>query len=115
MTLTLGQPVIELGEITATTISISWSVPSGFVAEQYEVEWSSYQCPGNQTDGNAVMTGEVSKFIIPVLRAGTDYNVLVTAINPAGNFASNVLTIHTLEMGEFITGNHTVCIVYTDR
>ena len=101
MTLTPGQPVIET---TTTTISISWDVPSGFVAEQYKVDWSSHQCPGNQTEGNATMIGEVANFTIQELRAGTEYNVSVTAINPVGNSISNALSIHTLEMGECIAG-----------
>ena len=101
MTLTPGQPVIET---TATTISISWDVPSGFVAGQYKVDWSSHKCPGNQTEGSAIAMGEVANFTISELRAGTEYNVSVTAINPAGNFTSDVLSIHTLEMGECIAG-----------
>ena len=115
MTLTPGQPVIESGEITATTISISWSVPSGFVAEYYEIEWSSHKCPGAQTQRNAIMTGAATNFTIPELRAGTEYNVLVIAINPAGNFTTNVLSIHTLEMGECIAGMmHIMYPLYTD-
>ena len=114
MTVTPGQLVIESGKLTATTIFITWSVPSGFVTEQHKVEWFSHQCPGNQTEGNAIISGVATNFTIPELRAGTEYKISVTAINPPGNFTSNVLTIPTLEMGECNCRHCTVCAFHHD-
>ena len=102
MTVTPGQPIIESSEATATTIFISWSVPSGFVAEQYKIEWSSHQCPGSQAERNAITEGESTNVTLPGLRASTEFNISVTAINPAGHFTSDELIVYTLEMGKCI-------------
>ena len=99
-----GQPFVEESNGRETTISISWSVPIGSVVEQYEVEWSSHQCSDGPIDGSSTLIGAATNFTIEGLRAGTEYNVSVTAINSAGNFTSDVLNIHTLEMGECIAG-----------
>ena len=50
------------------------------------------------------MTGKIYNFTMQELRAGTEYNVSVIAINPAVNFTSDTLAIHTLELGECIAG-----------
>jgi len=34
-----GQPSVTVSSTTATTISLSWSVPSGSVVDNYEVMW----------------------------------------------------------------------------
>ena len=110
MTLAPGQPVL-VSESAETTISISWSVPSGSVVEQYEVEWSSHQCPNGPVEGNTTLTGATTNFTMQELRAGTEYNVSVTPINSAGNFTSDILNIHTLEMGEYIAGNYALVFI----
>ena len=74
------------------------------MAEQYKIEWSSRQCPDSQTEGNAIISRAATNFTIHDLRAGTDYSVSLTAINPVGNFTSSLLSMHTLEMGECIAG-----------
>ena len=99
-----GQPFVEESNGRETTISISWSVLNWSVVEQYEVKWSSHQCSDGPIDGSSTLTGAATNFTIQGLRAGTEYNVSVTAINSAGNFTSDVLNIQTLEMSECIAG-----------
>ena len=100
MTVAPGQPVIGLSEATETVIFISWSVPSVSLVNQYEVQWSSHQCPDSPVKGSTAISRASTSFIITELRAGTEYNVSVTAVNSAGNSTSDVLNIHTLEIGE---------------
>ena len=89
------KPVIVSNQTTATTISISWSVPSGSVVEQYEVEWSSHQCPDGQVE---TVTRNSSNFTVSNLWPETNYTISVSAINSAGRSTSDNQTLHTLEM-----------------
>ena len=68
------------------------------------MEWSSHQCSDGQTQGKNTLIGAAVSFTITELRADTEYNILVTAYNSAGNFTSNVLTERTLEMSKGISG-----------
>ena len=77
------------------------------MAEQYYgIDLTSHKCHRSQTEGD--VTGVATNFTIQGLRAGTEYNILVTAINSAGNFTTNLLSIHTLEMGECIDNVHEI-------
>ena len=92
------KPVIVYKKTTATTISISWSVPSGsVVVDQYEVEWSSHQCPDDQVE---TVTRNSSNFTVSNLWPETNYTISVTAINSAGRSTSDNQTLHTLKLGK---------------
>ena len=93
------KPVIVSNQTTETTISISWSVPSGSVVEQYEVEWSSHQCPDGQVE---TVTRNSSDFTVSNLWPETNYTISVSAINSAGRSTSDNQTLQTLEMGRII-------------
>ena len=92
------KPVIVSNKTTETTISISWSVPSGSVVElEYEVEWSSHQCPDGQVE---TVTRNSSNFTVSNLWPETNYIISVTATNSVGKSTSDNKTLHTLEMGK---------------
>ena len=91
------KPVIVSNNTTKTTISISWSVPSGSVVEQYEVEWSSHQCPDGQVE---TVTRNSSDFTVSNLWPETNYTISVTAINSVGKSTSDNQTLQTLKMGK---------------
>ena len=92
-----GKPVIVSNKTTETTISISWSVPSGSVVEQYEMEWSSHQCPDGQVE---TVTRNSSNFTVSNLWPETNYTISVTAINSVGKSTSDNQTLQTLKMGK---------------
>ena len=91
------KPVIVSNKTTETTISISWSVPTGSVVEQYEVEWSSHQCPDGQVE---TIARNSSDFTVSNLWPETSYTISVTAINSAGRSTSDNQTLQTLAMGK---------------
>ena len=82
-----GQPSATVSSTTATTISLSWSVPSGSVVDSYEVTW--------ETDGNrsntTITDGSIS-YTIRGLEAEANYTITVTASNTAGSAVSDPVT-----------------------
>ena len=87
-----GQPSVTVSSTTATTISLSWSVPSGSVVDSYEVVW--------ETDSSATITdGSITSYTITGLEEETNYTITVTATNAAGSAASEPVTGATLRPG----------------
>ena len=87
---------------TSTSLYLSWSVPNGTVATEYEIELSPIQCPENNL---VFVISEKTDHEISDLRAGTSYNITVKAISPAGNTSSDTVNIKTEEKGEIIIFN----------
>ena len=89
---------------TATTISLSWSVPSGSVVTSYVVMWQrdTSMCPGDDEGSMSVTTTDIStSHTITVQQEDSDYVITVTAVNAAGSSApSNDVTATTREAGE---------------
>ena len=74
---------------TATTISLSWSVPSGSVVDSYEVAWqrdTSGDCP-DVDEGSMSITDGSNSYTISELEEYSDYTITVTATNAAGSSA----------------------------
>jgi len=69
---------------TATTISLSWSVPSGSVVESYEVVWI-----GGGIRSSAAITDGSTSYTITPLEEETSYTITVTATNAAGSAVSD--------------------------
>ena len=99
-----GKPVVNVSSIitTATSISLSWSVPEGSVANGYEVKWASDQCLSHdEVMDSTITTGSSTNYTILDLRSGTNlYTVSVTAINSAGKNSSETVNVET---GKFIS------------
>ena len=82
-----GKPVISQGAITGTSITISWTVPSGSMVDSYEVVWD---------DGSDTVSGATS-YTIEGLEEGRTYTITVTATNVAGQTQSETFTASTTE------------------
>ena len=99
-----GQPSVTVDSTTATTISLSWSVPSGSVVTSYVVMWQrdTSVCPGDDEGSMSVtMTAISTSRTITVQQEDSDYIITVTAVNTAGSSApSNAVTATTGEAGE---------------
>ena len=99
---------------TATSISLSWSVPSDSVVTSYEVMWqrdTTVGCPGGDEDSDTI-TG--TSYDITGLEEDSSYSITVRASNTAGSSEdSNTVTAMTLEAGEcgdqFVLSHYTVC------
>ena len=76
-----GQPSVSVSSITATSISLSWSVPSDSVVTSYEVMW-------RETDSGAteMTSGSLTdaSYTIEQLDSTTIYTITVAAANSAG-------------------------------
>jgi len=82
-----GQPNVTVRSSTATTISLSWTVPSGSVVESYEVTW--------ERDGirsSTTITDGFTSYTITALEAEANYTITVTASNGAGSAVSDPVT-----------------------
>ena len=100
-----GQPSVTVSSTTATTISLSWSVPSGSVVDSYEVVWerdTSGECP-DEDEGSATITDGSTSYTITGLEEASSYTITVTATNAAGSAASDPVTGMTGEAGEGLT------------
>ena len=96
-----GQPSVTVSS-TATTISLSWSIPSGSVVDSYEVVWerdTSGECP-DEDEGSATITDSSTSYTITGLEEDSSYTITVTATNAAGSAASDPITGMTREAGE---------------
>ena len=94
-----------MSSTTATTISLSWSVPSGSVVDSYEVMWerdTSGECP-DKDEGSATITDGSTSYTITGLEEDSSYTITVNATNAAGSAASDPLTGMTGEAGEGLT------------
>ena len=93
-----GQPSVTVSSTTATTISLSWSVPSGSVVDSYEVVW--------ERDSSATITDGSTSYTITGLNKNSNYTITVTATNAAGSAPSYRVTIVTEEAGKLCTTVH---------
>ena len=99
-----GQVMLnEVSTTTATSISLSWSVPTGSVVTQYLVEWqrdTSVGCTDEDQANTTITDGSVS-YDIPKLEENSRYTITVTVSNSAGTApVSNSVTAVTLVAGE---------------
>ena len=68
-----GQPTVSVNAITATSISLSWSIPSDSVVTSYEVVWEE---AGTET-GTSSERLNATKYTIKQLDFSTIYNTTV--------------------------------------
>lgn len=85
-----SEPITLQATATATTISLTWSVTTGSVADSYTVRWSS-----GQEESTAVTHGTARAHTITGLESGTRYAISVSANNAAGSAESDRLTTVT--------------------
>ena len=93
-----GNPNVSVDTTTNSSISLSWSVPSGSVVTSYEVVWISDDCPKDVDEGNATIND--TSYTIDGSRAGITYNITVSATNSAGTSTSDKVAAGTDEFGE---------------
>ena len=105
-----GEPSVSSDSTTATSISLSWSVPSGSVVDEYLIQWerdTSGACPGEDTDSTTISGGSATSHTIPGLEEDSTYTITVTASNGAGSSAaSNTVTAMTGEAGKRLNLYH---------
>ena len=100
-----GQVMLnEVATTTATSISLSWSVPTGSVVTQYLVEWqrdTSVGCTDEDQANTTITDGSTVSYDIPELEENSRYMMTVTVSNSAGTApVSNSVTAVTLVAGE---------------
>ena len=94
----------EVSTTTATSISLSWSVPTDSVVTQYLVEWqrdTSVGCTDEDQGNTTITDGSTVSYDIPELEENSRYMMTVTVSNSAGSSGvSNSVTAMTLVAGE---------------
>ena len=101
-----GQPSVGVDSTTTTSISLSWSVPSGSVVNSYKVVWTSDECPDYVDENRTTLNGvdeAITSYIIEGLREGTNYTITVSAINAAGTSSSDSVAGETEELSNSMT------------
>ena len=74
-----GQPSVNVTCITATSITLSWSVPSGSVFTSYEVMWRALSSGDGVSGTSSSITS--TSYTIEELESNTVYSVTVTVTN----------------------------------
>ena len=96
-------PVVILNSTTATTITISWSVPSGSVVDSYIIQWvrnTSVGCP-DADQGSVNMTdGGSTSYVVSGLEEDSSYTITVTACSVTGKLRGEAITGMTKVAGE---------------
>ena len=87
-------PVLSVSSTTATSISLSWT--SAGSEMDYEVTWTSKECPGDVDEGSNATTD--TSYTIEDLREGTNYTITVTASNAVSS-ANSSSDSQTQEIG----------------
>ena len=88
-----GQPSVSaVTSITATSISLSWSVPSGSVVSSSEVMWR--EASSGTSEGTSGSLTDTS-YTIDQLESTTIYNITVTVSNTVGRTDSQPVIIST--------------------
>ena len=97
-------PVLsETPTVTATTITITGSVPSGSVVTGFVVEWQRDTSVGccDEDEDRVSVNGAFTSYTITGLEPGNRYTITVTVSNSAGSSGvSNTVTAMTEETGE---------------
>ena len=99
-TAAIGQPSVIVNSITATSISLSWSVPRFPMVKSYEVIWqrdTSGECP-DEDKGSTIITDGSTSFSITGLEEYSTYKVTVTAVYSIG-ITNTDANLTTLEAG----------------
>ena len=88
--------------VTATTITISGSVPDdGSVVTGFVVTWQRDVSVGCSDNGSITETGRFTSYTLTGLEPGDRYNITVAASNTAGSGPlSNAVTAMTTEIGK---------------
>ena len=105
-----GQPSVNV--TSTTSISLSWSVPSGSVVDSYEVMWTSEECPDDVDEGSATITDGSTSYTIESLREGSSYTITVTATNSAGTTPSDSETATEEDSERFVALSYGIVHVY---
>ena len=98
-----GQPSVSVDSTTATSITISWSVPSGSIVDSYDVMWerdTSGKCP-DEDEGNATITSGSTSHTIMEVEEDSSYTITVIASNVAGSAVSESVSGVTKQAGKY--------------
>ena len=97
-------PSVTVVTTTATSISLTWSVPSGSVVTSYEVMWqrdTSVRCRDEDEGSRTINTNSISTaYTISGREEDSLYRITVTAVNSIATIASETVTAMTKEAGE---------------
>ena len=94
-----------MGTTTATSISLSWSVPTDQMVTSSEVMWQASNNGGLTTEAETSEKITDTSYTIKGLESSTNYIITVTVNNAAGSNTSSPVRVNTIE-GNFTLHVH---------
>ena len=107
---------VNVTSITATFISLSWSVPSGSVVTSYEVMWRALSSGDEASDdGGSGTSGSITStsYTIQELESNTVCSVTVAVTNAAGSTITHPITIPRMIIIIYVSNLHSMLNIHT--
>ena len=95
-------PVVTLGVVTVTTVTLSWEQPAGDAVDNYIIVYtyqggcSAYTQPENMA---TAIDGTAREYTLQNLQEFSGYVITVTAVNTGGGSMSDMITATTMANG----------------
>ena len=83
---------MSVDSTTATSVSLSWSIPSASEVDSFVVMW---QLLGSEVISTATFSGSTTSYTVEGLESGSLYNISVTAENDVGSVTSSPVRVST--------------------
>ena len=96
-TLAPGAPALALVSTTVDSVTVSWSVPTGTVVDNFDLQWNVEREQQPETTFTEMVGGSIHRYTISGLSGlqNATVKIIVTAINGAGTNTSTPLTLHS--------------------
>ena len=89
-----------VGELSTTSLTISWILANGVTATQYIISYSNTDCPDDMYNDITGISDSETMYTLTDLEEGTEYSITVTAIlSDDGGSGSDTVTATTISVG----------------
>ena len=89
-----------VGELSTTSLTISWILADNVTATQYIISYSNTDCPDDMYNDITGISDSETMYALDDLEEGTEYSITVTAIlSDDGGNGSDTITATTLPIG----------------
>ena len=92
-----GAPALALVSTTVDSVTVSWSVPTGTVVENFDLQWNAEREQQLKSTSTDRVASYIHRYTISGLSSleNATVKIIVTAINGAGTNTSTPLTLHS--------------------
>ena len=102
-TLVPGAPALALVSTTVDSVTVSWSVPTGTVVENFDLQWNVEREQQPETTFTEMVGGSIHRYAISGLSGLQNATIefVATSINKAGRESSTPLIFHSDILRDF--------------